>query len=106
MSKILLLSLCLFLATVGAGKCADTDVPQVGVTYNVLFAADYRGMHSMQDGDKYVIKIDAISKTNPNWVQIEFPADANSSYTSSLSGKRWINLTYVMELRVYTPPPQ
>jgi hypothetical protein len=50
---------------------------------------------------QYEIKIDAVSVKNPNWILIEYPQDSNASYTSSLAGKRWLNLNYVQELRAY-----
>ncbi len=59
----------------------------------------------MAPSSQYFIQIDAIDASNPNWVLIEFPQAANGSYNSSLAGKRWINLNYVTELMIYTPPP-
>ncbi len=104
MSKLLMVSLCAFLFTVRLAS-AEPDLPKTGYLYQVLFAQDYREVYNLDTENQYVIQIDAISKFNPNWVQVEFPQNANLSYSSKLAGKRWINLNYVMELRVYTPLP-
>ncbi len=99
MSKLPLVLLCALLLLVGAASPASADVLKTGKIYQAVFSQDYRAIHSMDDDSKYYIRIVQVSSTNPNWVQIEFPADANPSYNSSLAGKRWLNLNYVIELK-------
>jgi hypothetical protein len=107
MSKILLVTLCSLLLTVGTALCDDPSSIKTGVLYQVWFAPDYYQVHSsMSSGNQYVIQIDAVNPSNPNWVLIEFPQAANIAYSTTLAGKRWINLNYVVELRHYVPPPQ
>lgn len=106
MSKISMMTLCAFLLTAGTVVRADSDILKTGNLYQAVFAADYRDVHSMDSDNQYVIKIDAISKANPNWILVEFPQPANQSFNSSFAGKRWINLNYVMELLPYAAPGQ
>ncbi len=108
MSKLSLALLCAFLLSTGTVWCqssgSSTHAIKVGSTYQVWFSPDYINTHSsMAAANQYFIQIDAIDATNPNWVLVEFPQAANESYTSSLAGKRWINLNYVTELKIYTP---
>jgi len=84
-----------------------THAIKLGTVYQVWFSPDYINAHgSMSVSNQYYIKIDAIDPSYPNWVLIEFPEKPNQSYTTSLAGKRWINLNFVMELQKYTPPGQ
>lgn len=105
MSKISLAVVCAFLLSMGIAPCDDLTFLKPDGLYRIYFTHDYRDAHSMDPNAEYVVKIDAVNKVNPNWVLIEFPQAANQSYSSSLAGKRWINLNFVMELRSYTPPP-
>ena len=112
MSKLPLAVVLALLLSVGTARSADAPAAppahsiKTGVLYQIWFAPDYINAHSsMSVSNQYVIQIDAINPGNPNWVLIEFPQAANQSYTSSLAGTRWVNLSYVMELKTYTPPP-
>ena len=113
MTKLSLAVVCALLLSIGTARCSDgapestTHAIKTGVIYQVWFAPDYINAHaSMAISNQYFIQIDGIDATNPNWVLIEFPQAPNQSYNSSLAGKRWINLNYVLELRKYTPPAQ
>jgi len=110
MSKLSLAVVLGLLLSFGTARCADAPPAhaiKTGVLYQIWFAPDYINAHSsMSSSNQYIVQIDAISTTNPNWVLIEFPQAPNQSYTSSLAGTRWINLNYVMELKTYTPPSQ
>jgi hypothetical protein len=105
MSKTWLAVVCAFLLSTGMANCADSTFPNPGDLYRAYFTTEFLNDHSMDPSGHYIVKIDAINKANPNWIQIEFPQAANQSYTSSLDGKRWINLNFVTELKPYTPPP-
>lgn len=104
MPKIAILVLAFFLITAERSFCDEPTLLVPGKLYAAMFIQDYRNLHSMDQTAQYVIKIDAISTKNPNWVQVEFPPAANSSYTSALAGKRWVNLNYIMELQDYVAP--
>ncbi len=104
MSKLMMVALCAFLLTAGTAF-ADSDLLKTGGTYQAVFSADYRSVHNMDSNNQYFIKILAISKSDPNWVLISFPPNANPSYSSSLAGQRWLNLNYVIELMPYKPLP-
>ncbi len=111
MSKTSLAILCTFLLSFGTAWCqsagSSTHAIKTGSTYQVWFSPDYINAHaSMSSNNQYYIQIDAIDSANPNWVLVEFPQAPNQSYTSTLAGKRWINLNFVMELQIYTPPAQ
>src|ERR1700744_3540560 len=98
MIKTSTLVFCAVLALLSlANARAAGDCPVVGGKYKVLFANQYRDFYSLDSDTAWIIKVDAIS-SNSNWIQIEFPANANQEYNSSLAGKRWINLQYVIEL--------
>ena len=106
MAKLSLAVLCALLLSVGTARCQSaTHAIKVGSIYQVWFSPDYINTHSsMAAANQYFIQIDAIDSANSNWVLIEFPEAPNQSYSSSLAGKRWINLNYVTELRIYIPP--
>jgi len=105
-SLAIVLALLLFTGTAWCQSAgSSTHAIKAGSTYQVWFSPDYINTHSsMSAANQYFIQIDAIDSANPNWVLIEFPQTPNQSYTSSLAGKRWINLNYVTELKIYTPP--
>jgi hypothetical protein len=105
MSKLSLAVVCAFLLTLGSAQCADATFLNPASLYQLTFSPEYLSAHQMDPNAQYIVKIDAVNKANDNWVQIEFPQAANQSYTSSLAGKRWINLNYVMDFKLYTPPP-
>jgi hypothetical protein len=106
MSKFLLAVLCAFALSLGTARCADETFLKPDALYQVWFADSYKNSHSSFDpAATYIIKIDKVNPVNPNWVLIEFPQQANQSYTSSMGGKRWINLNFIVELKTYTPPP-
>jgi hypothetical protein len=98
MPKIAMLSLCAFLLTAGAALAAP-GFPAVGAKYQVVFTTAYLDSHSMDSDIQYVLRVDAVSSDNPNWILIDFPPNANSSYNSNMGGKRWINLNFVIELQ-------
>jgi hypothetical protein len=109
MSKLSLAVLCALVLSIGTawGQSggSSTHAIKVGNTYQAWFSPEYISSHSsMGVGNQYYIQIDAIDSANTNWVLVEFPPAPNQSYNSSLAGKRWINLNYVMELQIYTPP--
>lgn len=109
MSKISILALCVFLLSSGISYSASSeanDLLKVGSLYQVTYSFDFRQTHQMDATSQYVIKIDAVSKQNSNWVLVEYPADSNASYTSNLAGKFWINLNYIQQLQAYVPPGQ
>ncbi len=113
MSKSSLALVLALLLSTGTAWCQNapsstpTHAIKLGVVYQIWLAPDYINAHSsMSVSNQYFIQIDAIDPNYPNWVLIEFPQAPNQSYTSSLAGKRWINLNYVMELQKYTPPGQ
>ena len=109
MSKISILVLCVFLLSSGSSysASADTnDLLKVGSLYQVTYSYDFRQTHQMDSTTQYVIKIDAVSKQNSNWILVEYPANANASYSSSLAGKFWINLNYIQQLQAYVGPGQ
>ncbi len=109
MSKLFLVTFCALFITAGTAFCDDTTSPFVkpGNLYQVWFSQEFFNVHpSMSSNNQYVIKIDKINPANPNWVLVEYPQSANSSYNSSLAAKRWINLNYATELMLYVPPPQ
>lgn len=113
MIKLSLVVVCALFLSIGTARCSDAasetsgHAIKVGTTYQVWFSPDYFALHtSMNTSNQYYIQIDGIDSQNPNWVLIEFPQAPNQSYSSSLAGKRWINLNYVMELQKYTQPSQ
>lgn len=99
MTKTFTLLLCAVLVVLSLAPArAAGDCPVVGAQYRVLFADQYRDFYSLDSDTAWIIKVDAISRTDSNWIQIEFPPNANQEYNSGLAGKRWVNLRYVMEL--------
>ncbi len=102
MPKLLLPLLCAFLFLAGNSRAAASDFLKVGGLYRAIFTSDYRDAHSFDSDSTYVIKIDAVNSTNPNWILAEYPASANSSYNSDLAGARWINLNAILELKPYS----
>jgi hypothetical protein len=106
MPKFLLVLLCAFALPLGTARCADETFLKPDGLYQVWFSDGYKNTHpSFDPAATYIVKIDKVNATNPNWVQIEFPQQANQSYTSSMAGKRWINLNFIVEFKAYTPPP-
>jgi hypothetical protein len=107
MSKIPLALVFALLLSTGIARCADSAFLNPDKLYQVYFTQAYLSLHGLSSDPtaQIIIKIDAVNKANPNWVLVEFPQAVNQSYTSSLAGKRWINLNYVLELRAFTPLP-
>jgi hypothetical protein len=106
MPKFLLVVLSAFALSLGTARCADETFLKPDALYQVWFSQGYRDTHTSFDPSAtYIIKIDKVNAANPNWALIEFPQAANQSYTSSMAGKRWINLNFIVELKAYTPPP-
>jgi hypothetical protein len=105
-TKILILALSILVLFTGHSYCDNPDFPKVGSLYRVVFAEN--GWSSTQYMDSsllWVIKVDAISRINPNWILIEFPHDANYNlaHNSQIWGQRWLNLNYVVLLKPVIP---
>lgn len=109
MSKTLLAVVVGLMLSTGTAKCVDGLLVNLDGLYQVWFSPDYMTAHNLTYPNstyQFVIKIDAVNKVNPNWVLVEYPQAANQSFNSSMAGKRWLNLNYIVELRPYTLPGQ
>jgi|HubBroStandDraft_1064217.scaffolds.fasta_scaffold110731_2 hypothetical protein len=104
MNKILTLALSVLVLFTGRSYGQDQDFPQVGALYRAVFADKaWSATQYMDSSLLYVIKVDAVSRSNPNWVLIEFPREANRSHPSPMRDQRWINLNYVVLLKPFAP---
>jgi len=104
MNKILILALSVLVFFIGRSYGQDQDFPKVGALYRVVFAdKTWSATQYMDSTLLYVIRIEAISRTNPNWVLIEFPREANRSHPTQIRDLRWINLNYVALLKEIPP---
>ncbi len=87
-----------FWLAAGSAFAAAPDCPVVGAYYRVVFTEDYRAYYDLDTDNTYIIKVDAISRSHPDFILFEYPPNANQSYSSNLAGRRWVNLHYVMDL--------
>ena len=98
---MLVLVTCALLAGNTYGQ--DADFLKPGSLYRVVFAdGGWSATQNMNSASLYVIRVVAVSPSNPNWVLIEFPREANRSHNSNITDQRWINLNYVVLLKPYT----
>ena len=103
MAKTLMLVLLAWTLLTGNSWCQDTDFIKPGSLYRAVFAdGGWSATQNMDSSSLYVIRVVAVSHTNPNWILIEFPRDANRSHNSTIRDQRWINLSYVILLKPYS----
>ena len=103
MVKTLMLALLAWAFLTGNSWCQDTGFLKTGALYRAVFAdGGWSATQNMNSSSLYVIKVVAISSSNPNWVLIEFPREANRSHNGNITDQRWINLNFVVLLKPYT----